>query len=141
MKTIIFTLAICLLFSCSKEMEESSRTSLLTGKAWKFVKIESKMNNDPWVDEVLFWLPCEKDDEILFKTDGSYILSNGATKCDASDPDIFDVARWDFLENETKLSMDGAVAAIDELTSQRMVLSATQVSGAGTAYTRLTLEH
>ena len=93
------------------------------------------------MDEVPFWPACKKDDEILFKSDLSYVLSQGASKCDPSDPDISDIATWKFLENETKIDMDGAVLVIEKLDNNQFVISATATMGSDTYYNRYTLEH
>jgi hypothetical protein len=142
MKTIIFSLFIfTLLTSCQKEKDPQSRTGLLTGKAWKFVKIESKTNNGPWFDEVQLMSACEKDNEVLFKTNLSYVISEGATKCDPFDPDILDEVRWGFLENETKIDMDGAILFIEKLDQSQFIISASETIGTDTYYERYTLEH
>jgi len=142
MCTRILPIAIVfLLFSCQKAEDEESKTSILTEKAWKFVKVESKTNNGAWLDEAQFWAACKKDDEILFKSNNSYVHSNGAIKCSPSDPDVFDVATWKFLDNETRFDMDGAVTNIEKLDHQQFILSASQTIGGDTYYTRYTLEH
>jgi hypothetical protein len=142
MKTIIFSLVlITTLISCQKENEPESKTSILTEKAWKFVKIESKTNNGPWFDEVQLMQSCEKDNEVLFKANHSYLLSEGATKCNPLDPDILDEARWSFLENETKIDMDGAILFIEKLNHSQFIISASETIGADTFYERYTLEH
>jgi hypothetical protein len=142
MCTRIFSIAaLLLLFSCTKEEENESKMSILTEKAWKFVKVESRTNNGPWFDEAQFWPACKKDDEILFKTNLSYVLSNGATKCTSSDPDVFDIATWKFLDNETKIDMDGAVTSIEKLDHQEFIISASQTQGSDTYYNRYTLQH
>ena len=136
----LLSIGLLFLLACNKK-PDSSRTDLLTEKPWKFVKIESSMNNGPWYDEVQFWATCEKDDELVFLIDHSYSLRNGETKCDASDPDVFDVATWNFLDNETKLDMDGSVTTIDALDKTQMILSSTETSGVDTYRYRYTLAH
>jgi len=139
---LLFILSVSLLFlaSCKKE-SGNSKTSLLTARPWKFAKVESKWNNDPWIDEVPSWPQCKKDDEIVFMKDHSYTLRNGATKCDPSDPDVFDVAQWYFLNDETKFEMDGAISTIELLNESQFILSASETSGADTYFSRYTLEH
>jgi hypothetical protein len=140
MKTLVVLSAFVLLLSACKKDPDQSKTKLLTEGAWKFIKIEYEMNG-LWIDEVSFWPPCKKDDEIVFMKDHSYILRNGATKCSSSDPDTFDVVRWNFLDDETKLDMDGAVTAIEVLNHSQLILSATQTTGGITSSTKYTLEH
>ena len=142
MKLRLLQLILLSLFlSCNKEPDSESKTALLTSKAWKFVKAESKVNNGIWVDEAQFWSTCKKDDEILFKTDHSYVLSNGATKCSPSDPQILDEATWKFLESETKIDMDGAITFIEKLDEQQFIISSNTTSGSDTYFYKYTLEH
>ena len=129
------------LLSCSKDPESDPKTALLTAKAWKFVKAESRVNNGIWLDEAPFWPTCKQDDEILFKTNNSYVLSNGATKCSPSDPEILDEATWKFLETETKIDMDGAITLIEKLDEQQFIISSSTISGTDTYDYKYTLEH
>lgn len=138
--TILFSVLVLTIFSCSKKNDES-KTGLLTEKPWKWIKIESKVNNDPWDEEVQYWPSCRKDDEMLFKRDHSYVFSNGATKCNFSDPDILDEATWSFLENETKIDIDGSVTKIEVIDHNQLILSETETFGGDTYYYRYTLSH
>lgn len=142
MKTKILPLVfVVLFFSCQKENEPESKTSLLTAKAWKFIKIETKTDNLPWFDEIPFMPACERDDELLFKTDGSCLYSEGATKCNPMDSDIIDEVRWSFVDNETKIDFDGGVFVIEKLDHTQFIISATETTGSHTSYVKYTLEH
>jgi len=143
---ILFIAVVFILCACQKENDEKSiqetKTSILTEKPWKIVKAESKSKNtDPWFDDSQFWPACVKDDQLLFKTNNSYTHSNGATKCDPMDPDLFDEARWKFLDNESRIDMDGDILNIETLNHQQFIIWASETIGADTYYSRYTLEH
>lgn len=141
MKTLVLVCAILLCMVSCRKNPDNSKVDLLTEKPWKFVKIESKVNNGPWMDEVQFWPQCQKDDEIVFMRDHSYAIRNGAMKCNPTDPDEFDVATWNFVDKETKLDMDGAVTTIEVLNHTQLVLSSTETTGGDAYLYRYTLEH
>lgn len=48
--------------------------------------IESCIDNKPGVSDPNLLLECQKDDNWIFKTDGTYELDAGAVKCNPSDP-------------------------------------------------------
>jgi len=48
--------------------------------------------------------PCVLDDLRMFKTNGDYIYDNGATKCDALEPQSATL-QWAFIENNSKIEV------------------------------------
>lgn len=48
---------------------------------------------------------CERDDITTFKTDGTYVTDEGATKCDPKDKQTTDGV-WEFTDNYTKMVID-----------------------------------
>ena len=63
-------------------------------KSWQVVKY---LINDE--DYTSLFMPCALDNIQNFYTDGRYIEVEGATKCDASDPDIFDEGTYEFSDD------------------------------------------
>src|SRR3982751_5009506 len=82
---IVFSLAACKKNSSSDPIVQSN-TDLLTRAPWKMVKAESKTGSGPWVDNTGLYAPCEKDDNFVFRINGTYELNEGPTKCSAGDP-------------------------------------------------------
>jgi hypothetical protein len=75
----------------------------------------------------------------VFVSNGNYTLEEGATKCNASDPQIYERGTWRFLNNETQLETTAtgstaSVANLTELTATRMVQTAVE-NISGTNYT------
>ena len=75
--------------------------------------------------------PCVKDNLMIFNTDSTLILDEGATKCDPADPQQEDGGNWMFKENETKITFSAfpydplkeeRTMKIISLTDSKMVL-------------------
>ncbi|HUR10904.1 MAG TPA: hypothetical protein VM012_06020 [Flavitalea sp.] len=127
--------------SCSKKDDLSEKESFLTLKPWKFSKSETRTNNDPWVDEAVFWPVCEKDNEIVFKKNHSYEINEGATKCDPLDEQMIDAGRWSLSSGDTKLVIDGEEVIIEILDAQQLVFYSVQTLGTDTFTEKFTLVH
>jgi hypothetical protein len=87
-------------------------TTLTTG-VWKMVSSTSVIEYpDPIgpqdVDLFTTMQNCTKDNLYTFKTDQTMLLDEGATKCNASDPQQKNVGNWQLTNNDTKLSMTDA---------------------------------
>ncbi len=94
-----------------------TKTEMLTAKKWKITALTVGGQ-----DFFTLFDDCDKDDTHEFKTDGTYINDEGATKCDPSDPQTISTSNWKFIDNETKIEFDGEVGTIKELTSSKMVI-------------------
>ncbi|HRI59628.1 MAG TPA: lipocalin family protein, partial [Saprospiraceae bacterium] len=82
---------------------------------------------------------CDKDNFVEFKADGSFVSDEGATKCNAADPQQ-ETGTWAFAQNETHLVVAGADydfdAEIVELTDSKIeVKYDTDLSGIVTTTT------
>jgi hypothetical protein len=116
---------------CKKDKEDEiqlSKTDMLTSGQWRVIAHTSNLAFD-WdldgtseTDLYNAYEPCERDNYLVFKKDGSYERNEGATKCFSEDPQS-DTGTWFFVENETKINIDGDVGIIEELTNTRMRLS------------------
>lgn len=116
---LLFVLTLSLtvvLSSCKKDKDVApqTRTELLTNSNWKMtastVSPEVPIYNDEGNiigmsgDEYAQMEPCFKDDFTKFSTDYTVIFDEGATKCDASDPQTTS-GTWAFKTNETILTV------------------------------------
>lgn len=117
---------------CKKDKdEEKSKTELLTSGQWKISAMTltpgSDWDMDGDIDTDLYSLldACDKDDYLVFSTNGSVEYNEGATKCDQDDPQS-ESDSWSFTDNETKINLDGDIYTIDELTSSRFRISLTE---------------
>jgi hypothetical protein len=117
MKTItrsivyLYIVALLALSSCGKDDDPiASKTDLLTAKAWKQTKIKVLgMEAEP--DD------CDKDNTYTFITDKTFVQDEGATKCDANDPQSSS-GTWKFNTDETIVTVsatDGGITfSLDE---------------------------
>jgi hypothetical protein len=124
-----------------------TKTELITQAAWKLVKAESKTGAAAWVDYTSTFAACEKDDNFVFRTNASYEINEGLTKCAPTDPQIYETGTWAFQTNETEVrltstgSSSSDVSAIEQLTETTLIITNTYVSGGTTYYDRTTLGH
>ena len=87
---LAFLLIGFVVFSCKKSSSgSSSNTQLITSATWKYDTVAIDANKDGKPDTPLppGTVPtCELDNLITFKTDSTGTLDEGATKCNAGDP-------------------------------------------------------
>lgn len=96
-----------IMHSCSKEnASNASKTQLLTQKSWRLTGARSQINGGLWNDDFAIGLPCVKDNIWTFTTAGTYIVEEGATKCNGTDPQVISSGTWVFTNNETNLVAD-----------------------------------
>lgn len=138
--TNLFAITILLsglmgLIGCKKD----SKTDLLTDHSWKITASTVTPGiEDPFTGNLVtnlydwaFISPdCVKDDFYTFKTDGNMILDEGATKCDATDPQTT-TSTWAFNNSETIITVtdsdgDATDVTLTELTEDKMVITYTE---------------
>ncbi|WP_290708436.1 lipocalin family protein [Flavihumibacter sp. CACIAM 22H1] len=96
---------IMTLFSCKKSNDEpKSKPVLLSSGLWKISSIGVDLDKNNTVDLPYPLENCEKDNTLEFKSDGTGISYEGATKCDPEDPDTENFT-WALKNNETILSI------------------------------------
>jgi len=111
MKFLILTMCFSLfLFSCKKDSSTSaSKTDLITKAAWKYQDAGADIDKNGTIDLSISsqLQTCETDNTLTLRSDGTGTLDEGATKCDAADPQSSNV-NWSFSNNETLLNFNGA---------------------------------
>jgi len=80
---------------------------MLTGKSWKLTAVTVSPAMTILGVSITDWYAqldaCEQDNITYFKTGGTYTIEEGATKCDSSDPQVYDTGTWTFNSDETIL--------------------------------------
>jgi len=115
---------------CSKDDDNNptpkTNTELLTMSTWKFSDAKVGGNSI-----AAFLDPCQKDNILTFLAAGTGTAAEGATKCNASDPDSSSF-NWSFQTNETVLFVStpfftggSSTFTIVSLTETQLVLSQT----------------
>jgi len=123
----IVALTTLVLFACKKEDKPSA--SQLLSRNWKQTDLILTVNGAS--QSVFSQLDaCSTDDIYQFKSDGTLTISEGATKCNPTDPDVYASGTWQFQSNNTKLALnDNAngqqVFNVESLSATDLVLSDT----------------
>lgn len=121
---LLFSLVALLTFTgCQKDDPPAPLTKTdLISRNWKITAASGTFPPLPAVD-LLAQLPaCEKDNIIKIQSNGTYTEDEGATKCNASDPQVASSGNWSFTNNETKLNILGETFDIITLTATSLVL-------------------
>ncbi len=109
--SIALTLTFVTLFSCKKSettVTPKTKTEYLAGtssKSWKNTKAIAA-NGGLTIDLVNSQPTCVVDNILTFATTKTYEIREGATKCNAADPDLVLKANWGFNADETKFTVD-----------------------------------
>jgi hypothetical protein len=74
---------------------------------------------------------CEKDNIVKVQSNGTYTIDEGATKCNAADPQIAETGNWTFSNNETKLTFMGETFDIISLSATTLTLKQDVPAGGG----------
>jgi len=127
--------------ACKKGNDNNSKTQLLTSQEWKIIKSESRVNSDPFTDHYPSLPSCTQDDKYKFNTDNTYVLSEGVSKCNPTDPDIIASGTWHFTLNETKIQIDGTEYTIDQLNGSSFIISNSYYSNPDSNFYRYTFAH
>ena len=126
--------------ACKKDSK--SKTDLLTSGAW--VQVNSEVGSGGVFTTDPNWssmAACEKDNQLIFRGDGTVEVNEGASKCDPTDPQIVDTDTWQFLENEAKIKVGTLTSTIEELSSSTLRSTYTVTVGSSTYTYRTTLSH
>ncbi|MFT3679087.1 MAG: hypothetical protein QM791_02370 [Ferruginibacter sp.] len=106
----LFLLLFISITSCKKESaagkEPKTVTELLAYKGWKYTSVKASATTDGTYEEMLSLSPaCAKDNIFYFKEDGTYYISDGATKCSSGTPDVIETGTWSFFEGEDEINV------------------------------------
>ena len=147
--TLTAALSGLLLFaSCDKKEETKPSTTtpatktkkeLIVDGKWQMTDLAFVMKNGAGQDSLVNgWSivdDCTKDDFMTFTADGKGVIDEGATKCDAADPQTENVT-WELLNNETEVKVvtpdETQVLKIMELTATKAVYRQSFTQGAQT---------
>ncbi len=109
---IILLVSVSSIFSCKKnttDVAPKSKTELLAGtvsKTWKNTKAEATNPSGLKIDLVSTQPTCVTDNLLSFFPNKSYEIREGATKCNAADPDLLLKANWSYNATETQFLVD-----------------------------------
>ena len=135
-KTTISLLALSFFIvvsSCSKDDDDQGASKAqLIARNWRQTDLLAAQAGLPPVSIFdTFFEPCNKDDIWQFKSDGTYTVVEGASKCSSTDPDTVTTGTWQLTDNDNKIIIDDAsepaqTLNIVELTNTSFKLSGTE---------------
>ncbi|WP_428664480.1 hypothetical protein [Runella sp.] len=105
---VIMLMLVFGLTQCNKNKEEDptpapgvTKTELLAGTSSRnWVLISSKIDGKEIFNQSLV---CTRDDITVYRTNKSYEINEGETKCRSQDPQIYEKGTWAFNAGETEL--------------------------------------
>jgi hypothetical protein len=113
-KTIILLALVSLLGACKKNDDNNNNpgngsTSDLTTGSWKMTASSSDIEypapiGTQTIDLYSFLQSCETDNTFKFNTDQSITVDEGASKCDAGDPQSTTGGTWTLTNNNTQFT-------------------------------------
>lgn len=107
----IFIMAI-LFTSCSKDKASASNNpQFISASSWYYSNAQIDQNNDGVGDVAVppsIVLPCYTDNFLTFNVNGTGVLDEGATKCNASDPQTVSFS-WNFTNSEKNINFSTAI--------------------------------
>ena len=127
LQTIIAIAVLVVCVACKKENKEN-RMDLVTSGSWRMIAFTINpgydYDADGDIDTDIFAVTeaCVKDDIFFFKRDGAFEVDQGASKCDAMDPQTY-TTDWEFSNNERSIIISGEEYDIEELSSTRLRIS------------------
>ena len=131
---VLSMMAIALLVvmtSCKKDEETKTDQDYLTAGNWKVTGMEISPGIEvpgfgTVTDFYQYVEACTKDDLLRFNTDGVLIEDEGATKCDADDPQTTSDGTWTLVGTTLTISYpneDPEAATLVSINSSTMVTS------------------
>lgn len=127
---LISILLVCLIsfVNCKDEAPVPSKHTLITQGSWKMTAHAL----DPAYDGITNWYtqypPCEQDNLLKFKLNGTYIQDEGPTKCDPDDDQVFILSTWTFNVTGNLIHFGNGIEwNVDQLTSDRLIISYTSM--------------
>ena len=106
---IIFTLLIIsALFGCNKSSTSDNKTSQTPNyliKKWKYSDILAVAPGYPQTSIYTALEACKRDNYWEFKSDATFIIGEGLTKCKPTDPDAASSGTWVLFNSNTQIAM------------------------------------
>jgi hypothetical protein len=111
LRSVLLILLPFFLLHCNKDEEPKTTSELLIGTWSLTAEVYTPTINfgsGPVTDYYPYYENCEKDNVIIFKANSEGEFNEGATKCDAADPQTVPFL-WTLQNNNTKLSISAIV--------------------------------
>jgi hypothetical protein len=127
--------ASLLVAGCDKKSSSGQDIDLLTQTPWKYEKAGFDSDQDGVFDALDPRIAgCEKDDTVIFKPDGSGLLTEGPIKCSQMEPSSLPFM-WSFQNNDSTLYFQDQYFVVKTLSRQKLEIYSDQnLGGVNTRY-------
>lgn len=154
-KNLSTALVLCSLFCCKKSGGSdthdnpslSVRAQLLCQRPWIEIAGKESFNNIGWTDVFCCIPECDKDNQFVWSTDGTYSFTTGTIKCDTSDPAVFQQGTWELtgvddgiIRTHSSLNQSSDYL-IQKLDNDTLHVTSSYESNGRTIFTDITLVH
>ena len=135
MKRRVFVSCLCaaLLIAAGCKKDDSSgenKLQLITSAAWKYDTAAIDFNRDGTAETPLppgFLAACDLDNTVTLNADSTGMVDEGATKCDAGDPQTVAIS-WSFKNGETVINIPDTIYGSISGDAQIKTLTATKLT-------------
>ena len=106
--------------SCSKDEEKKLTKTDMISRVWMQIDLIASgagMTQSIFDQEVP---PEHQDDLFEFKTNGTFVVTEGATRENPADPDIVATGTWQLIDGETKIVIDPDTEDAETLTIEEL---------------------
>ena len=111
---IVALMGILLITACSKKSSSSKpKTTYITSASWKFSQAGLDLDSNGTLDlpiPAVYLQTCDIDNIYTFKSDGTGIEDEGASKCTATDPQTTPFS-WSLINNDTEINFSTSIFA------------------------------
>ncbi|HWK06525.1 MAG TPA: hypothetical protein VNS58_22980 [Puia sp.] len=134
-RTILAPIVVLSLAGCGRQDASSRDLELLTGTPWKYEKAGFDSDDDGIFDALDPRIAGgDKDNTIIFKTDGTGALVESKIKGKATEPRSLPFM-WSFQNNDSTIYFEDQYYKVRALTNQRLEMYADQkLGGINTRY-------
>lgn len=122
---ILGVVLVVLASSCKKKEDPKPVLEYLTGttsKTWKVNKVVVKQGTAE-VDLLSGQKACDTDNLLVLFTDKSYEFREGATKCDAGNPDLILKSTWVLNESDKSINISKFVFLGRTIENAKLVIT------------------
>lgn len=133
---LISALVITLLVtgsSCDKDddvIQTPVTRAQLLARSWKQTDLLASVpGGSPTSVFLTVMEACQRDNIWTFKSDGTYIVTEGATKCNAADPDTATTGTWVLTDSDTKITIDDVNEAAQTFSITELTSSSLKING------------
>jgi len=141
-----FFLGSQIFVSCSKNEASKTKEELLTMGGWRLDSKQTRISSSATWTDITSTIPaCRKDDITSYTNPSGYTITEGASKCNAANPDLVATGSWALVNNKEDLKITIGASSITYnlflVTENALTIDETDASGIVVTYNRYLYVH